>query len=226
MEDKSIQELRDEIEAQVARIKEPLFTSKTYPDPNWYLNAVLHVTPDKWDTYAEGYKKAGDIAVQYVIDNKWYQDFLIFPIVFLYRHYLELRLKELLVVSSMLLDQEVSVPTHHDLVLLWKQVRPNLERVWRDEQSRHNHDRIGERLEELSNADLRSFGFRYPVDTKGEPTLVGLVHINLKHLRDVIQGISTILDGSSIGMGEYLNAKQEIMAEYRADMAREYKESY
>lgn len=51
MERKSIQELRDEIEAQVARIKEPLFTSKAYPDPNWYLNAVLHVTPDKWDTY-------------------------------------------------------------------------------------------------------------------------------------------------------------------------------
>jgi hypothetical protein len=225
VEEKSIQDLRDEIEAQVARIGEPLFTSKSFPDPDWYLNAVLHISPDKWDAYAEGYKKAADIIVQYIINNNRDQDYLIFPVVFLYRHYLELRLKELIVVSSRLLDHDVSVPTHHDLVSLWKQVRPNLEQVW-PEQEKHVLDKVEERLKELSEADLRSFGFRYPIDTKGQPTLVKLKHINLKHLRDVIQGISNILDGSSIGMGEYLDAKNEMMAEYRADMANEYNEEY
>lgn len=104
MEEESIQEIRKNIEAQIARIAEPLFTSKAFPNKEWYLNAQLHVTPDKWDTYAEGYKSAGDIAVQYVVENNWYQDFLVYPIVFLYRHYLELRLKELYFVSSRLLD--------------------------------------------------------------------------------------------------------------------------
>jgi hypothetical protein len=54
MEHKSIKEIRDEIEKQIARMREPLFTSKGAPDPDWYLNAWLQ---GGWDTYAEGYKR-------------------------------------------------------------------------------------------------------------------------------------------------------------------------
>ena len=86
MEHRSIEEIRREIEAQILRIKEPLFISKAQPDPDWYLNACLHIG-EGWDAYAEGYKNAGDVLVQHVIDYSRDQDFLVYPIAFLYRQY-------------------------------------------------------------------------------------------------------------------------------------------
>lgn len=222
MEHKSIQEIRDDIEAQMKFLKEPLFTSIAAPDPDCYLNACLHVN---WDIYAEGYKKGGDILVQHVIDNNWDQDFLVYPIVFLYRQYLELRLKELIHVSSRLLDQNVDIPRDHNLLSLWRKVSPNIEQVWSDSETKKHLEAIEDRLKELCNIDPGSYAFRYPEDTKGTPTLVGMQHINLRRLKDVVQAISNVLDGSSIGMGEYLNAKHEMMAEYRAEMSG-YSEYY
>jgi len=222
MEQKGIQEIRDDIEAQMKFLGKPLFTSIAAPDPDWYLNACLDVD---WDVYAEGYKKGGDILVQYVIDNDWDQDFLVYPIVFLYRQYLELRLKELIHVSSRLLDQNIDIPRDHNLVLLWSKVSPNIEQVWPDSQTKRHLAAIKDRLEELCSIDPRSYAFRYPEDTKGAPTLAGMEHINLRRLKDVVQAISNVLDGSSLGMGEYLNAKHEMMAEYQAEMAQ-YGEYY
>lgn len=219
MEHKSIEEIRDEVEAQVARIREPLFTSKAAPDPDWYLNAWLHIT---WDTYAHGYKRAADILVQYVIENDWDQDFLVYPIVFLYRQYLELRLKELIFASSRLLDQHARIPKEHSLVSLWRKARPNIEEVWPDSQTKGDLDAVEDRLKELCDIDSGSYAFRYPEDVKGAPALTGMQYINLKQLRDVIQGISNVLDGSSTGIGEYLNAKHEMLAEYQAEMRSEY----
>lgn len=224
MEHKSIEEIRREIEAQILRIEEPLFTSKAAPDSDWYLNACLHVSGGNWDTYAMGYKRAGDILVQYVVDNNRDQDFLVYPIAFLYRQYLELRLKELIFVSSRLLDQDARIRKTHNLVSLWRQARPNIEAVWPDSETKGHLNAVEDRLGELCDVDSGSYAFRYPEDKEGTATLTGMVHINLKQLRDVIQGISHVLDGSSTGMGEYLNAKHEMMTEYRAEMHREYGE--
>jgi len=63
MEHKSIEEMRREIEAQMLRMKESLFTSKFTPDPDSYMNADIG---GDWDAYAMGYKMAGDVLVQYV----------------------------------------------------------------------------------------------------------------------------------------------------------------
>jgi hypothetical protein len=221
MEHKSIEEIRGEIEAQMVHVKEPLFTSKAYPDPDWYLNACLHVTPETWDTYAVGYKLAGDILVQYVIDNNREQDFLVYPIVFVYRQYLELRLKELIRVSSSLFGQNIPVPTSHNLLSLWRKVCPNIEQVWPGLQTKSHLNDIMDRLKELCSIDIGSYAFRYPEDRRGVPTLVGMRHINLRQLRDVIQGISNVLEGASLEMGEYLHAKHEMMAEYRAERGNE-----
>jgi hypothetical protein len=175
-----------------------------------------------WDTYAMGYKMAGDVLVQYIKDNDRYQDFLVYPIAFLYRQYLELRLKELILVGSALLNKDFTIPKTHDLVSLWRQARPNMEAVWSGSETRVYLNMVEDRLKELCDLDSGSYVFRYPEDIKGEPSLTGIRYINLKQLMDVIQGISNVIDGASTGMGEHLNSKNEIMAEYRAEMRREY----
>ncbi len=221
MERKGIEKMRAEIEAQMARMREPLFTSKVAHDAERYLNADLHLSSENWDTYATGYKIAGDNLVQYVIDNNLDQDFLVYPIGFLYRHYLELRLKELIFVSSALLDKDDEFRKNHNLLSLWKLARPNIESVWPEDKTKTYLDWLEERIKELSDLDPKSDAFRYPEKKKGEATLRGLLHINLKHLKEVFQGISDVLDSASTGMGEYLNSKNEMMAEYRAERRRQ-----
>lgn len=224
MEDKSFEEIRREVEAQLVKMSEPLLTSRSFPDPHWYLNACLSPGGGDWDIYAIGYKRAGDILVQYVVDNKCDQDFLVYPIIFLYRQYLELRLKEIIFISSWLLGQGARIPKIHNLVSLWRQARAGIEEVWPDKETRKHLNALEARLKELCDVDSGSYAFRYPEDKEGGATLTGLEHINLKQVSDVVQGMSHVLDGSTSGMGEHLEAKQEMMAEYRAEMRSYYNE--
>ncbi|MBI4297716.1 MAG: hypothetical protein HY676_04215 [Chloroflexi bacterium] len=207
----SSEEMRAETRAQIALMKEPLFIAKRSPNPDWHLNACLHL--GDWDTYAEGYKRAGDILVQYVVDTTSYQDLLVYPIVFLYRQYLELRMKGLTIVGSYLLDQEVEFSRTHDLTSLWGKVRQILEAVFpRDKQE--NLDLLGKRLAEFNQIDNISDAFRYPSDKKGKPSLPkDMDIINLGHLRDVILGISHVLDGASTGIDAKLDWKAEYLSE-------------
>lgn len=102
--------------------------------------------------------------------------------------------------------------------------RAGIEEVWQDKETRDHLNAIEARLEELCDIDSGSYAFRYPEDKEGGATWAGLEHINLKQVSDVVQGMSHILDGSTTGMGEHLEAKQEMMAEYRAEMRSYYNE--
>ena len=86
---------------------------------DWYHNACLNWQYDNWELYAAGYKSAGDILVQHVIDTRTERDTLVFPIVFNYRQYLELRCKEIIRVGRMLSDEDAEFPRTHNLHALW-----------------------------------------------------------------------------------------------------------
>src|SRR5207245_1195494 len=72
---------------------------------DWWHNACLNYGGNSWELYASGYKDAADILSERVFETRRHADFLIYPITFLYRHYLELRLKEMIVAGQALLDQ-------------------------------------------------------------------------------------------------------------------------
>ena len=78
----------------------PIFTS----DVDWRFNACLNWTNDTLELYVIGYKEAADKLVENIMDTPRYQDTLVFPICFLYRQYIELRLKELIKSGRCLLD--------------------------------------------------------------------------------------------------------------------------
>src|SRR6266478_1683118 len=50
-----------------------------------------------FSVYAIGYKDAADALIERVLEKNFGADLQIYPIAFLYRHYLELRLKQLLI---------------------------------------------------------------------------------------------------------------------------------
>jgi hypothetical protein len=169
-------------------------------DEDSWNNACLHFAPDGWLTYALGYKEAADRLVAQLVEEQRYQDLLVYPIVFLYRQYLELAIKGLIRQGQMLLDVPVKLPTSHRIDQLWVECSKLLERVSPGdsiEEQRH----IGRLLCEFSNVDPTSTAFRYPVDTAGNRSIPGVRHINLRNVRDVIGKIAIILDGACDQLG-------------------------
>lgn len=85
--------------------------------------------------YVNGFRMIADLAVQHVLDTGNDQDYLVYPIVFSYRQYLELRIKGLLGDASQLLDA-ADPPSQlmgsHRLVPLWDILQPLLLRVFPD----------------------------------------------------------------------------------------------
>jgi len=181
-------------------------------DKDWMSNACLNFG-DPEVGYVDGFRKAADLAVEHVLLTRNDQDHLVYPVVFGYRQYLELRLKGLLRDASCLLDKVTPSPKllgNHKLSPLWNELHPLLETIFGNDQSEQRR-LIGERIEEFSEMDPDSFSFRYATTKTGSQSLPrDLWHINLARLRTVMGKIALILDGADNGISVYLEYKAEM----------------
>lgn len=182
-------------------------------DTDWWHNACLGFGSNKWDMYATGYKDAADIVVNHIVETRQGMDFLVYPVAFLYRHYIELRLKELLTEGQQLLDETYDLMGGHDIDALWCKCRQILEKVWPNGSKTELGD-VGALIAEFRQFDKTSQSFRYPVLNDGSPTLPDLQHVNLRHLKDVTGSLALLLDGASSGIAAYLQDKHSIESDY------------
>jgi hypothetical protein len=174
-------------------------------DRDWWNNACLNFTPDQWDIYAEGYKLAADILANHVVSKREHQDILVYPIVFNYRQFIELRLKHILTLGAKLHSHDFSLPTHHEIDKTWADVRKIILKVW-PTTPKKDLDAIEKLIKEFAKTDRISMVFRYPVNTKGMPSLPEeMRHINLRKLCDLMKEISQLLDGAAFGIDQSLN---------------------
>jgi hypothetical protein len=52
--------------------------------------------------------------------------------------------------------------------------------------------------------------FRYPTAKDGKPTLAGMTQVCIVNLREVMERISALLEGSSMGISAYLDEKRSM----------------
>jgi hypothetical protein len=150
------------------------------------------------------YKEAADALIDRILERDSGADLQVYPIVFLYRQYLELRLKELLISCGHVVYDESKLTHGHDLKGPWLQVRKILESVWPGTYP-DEMDALGKCIDEFCLLDAKSMNFRYPIDKEGQPTLLGLERVDLVNLKNVMERISSFLDASSDGVGEILS---------------------
>ena len=154
------------------------------PGKDWWNNARINhggLISNKWEVYAMGYKIAAETLVDKVLSEQTNQDHLIYPIVFLYRHYIELRLKEIIEHGSKLLDLDLKIPTHHEIMSLWTNdgAKQIVKELW-PEDSTDDLKLMEETFKEFARYDRVSSSFRYPNDTKGNPSIdKGIEMINI-----------------------------------------------
>lgn len=157
-----------------------------------------------WVLYSMGYKRAGDLLVRHVSADRGDADALVYPIVFCYRQYLELTLKDLLMEARRYYRIDESFKAEHSLLLPWHPLRALLERRWPDRPK--ELDAVEENLRQFDEVDERSFAFRYATTRGGTPSLPGdMRHINLRNLAEVVARIGTFLEAC----GTALSAERE-----------------
>jgi hypothetical protein len=158
-------------------------------------------------------KEAADILVTYIIENRRSQDSLVYPIMFLYRQYLELAIKNLIHKGRQLQDINEATPMGHNIYNLWKICEKLLNDISPGD-SVEEIKQINRLISEFCSVDPKATAFRYPEDKDGNPSLPSIKHVNIRNVYDVIEKISVIFKGADAQISEYLSIKADIESDY------------
>ncbi|MHA2231404.1 MAG: hypothetical protein ACXAB4_02825 [Candidatus Hodarchaeales archaeon] len=153
-------------------------------------------------------------------------DFFAYPVVFLYRHSLELYMKAVILIASPMLKIKKMDEIHRDKLLKTHSLdnlRQKLEQVLKayewDWDLNTPHFRTIEDfrriISELHAVDKGSSAFRYPLDTKGNASLATHFRFNLYEFCEVLDSLFPVLEGAALGAYEVLQQTYEAMAEAR-----------
>jgi hypothetical protein len=184
---------------------DPIFKS----GEDWRYNACLNCSNDQLEVYTIGYKEAADRLVKSVVENRYMLDALIYPICFLYRQYIELRLKEIIRSGRTLLENGAGFPQHHKLQPLYLTAKEIIKKAFSEEEHPPDLSLVDHIIAEFSEIDPESISFRYPFDKSGRNLLEKITHINLKHLSENIDQFGEHIDTISFVISVYLDHKRE-----------------
>lgn len=163
-------------------------------DDLWH-NACLNSAGNPIALYIQGYKLAGDILARHVMDTHSEQDFLIYPMVFLYRQSIELRLKEIIKDGNKIAGNGKRFPKTHDLIGLFRECKEIIKEVCLDGVTA-DIKKVGNYIKQFSEHDPGSFAFRYPTDIQGKPSLPKLRKklVNIRNMAEIVSKMSSILE--------------------------------
>jgi hypothetical protein len=182
--------------------------------------AWLDNPTNKFFLYSEGYKEAGKRLYEYCIENPFYNNSLIYKLIFNYRQFIELRLKELIIMGYKYLDDdENDFPDEHSLLKLCNiyrnKILPNIDKTIEDE-FLDNVERI---ITEFNKEDPKSMSFRYPVTRAPErKASLNRSTVDIKNFKDVVDKLIYFFNWQWDMISHYEDLKQEMIA----DIYREY----
>lgn len=162
-------------------------------DTDWKLNACLNYHSPSLGWVASSYKEGAEALARATADGNAVLDFAILPIVYLYRHYVELTLKDLIDTARRVEREGSGYPEHHNLKNLWMEAK-RLIRKHYGQNTPEELDHVEPYIIELHMHDSRSESFRYPTDKRGNRHLHGIKHINLRILYEGMQRLSSLLE--------------------------------
>ena len=156
-----------------------------------------------WDAYCTGYRRAATTLVNQLTQKRTTlrRDYSIdwesqaYAVLFLYRHYLELRLKELIISYGVNLDE---INNEHSLLKLWQKLRSQ-NGIQPEAQDIEITEKI---ITQFNEIDRKSEVFRYPIDKK-ERLTVPPMQFDLVRLKEMLGWTSQFLDSWSGSFHEY-----------------------
>lgn len=167
--------------------------------------------------YGEGYRRAAVALLDSMPQHEQNPDFLIWPLAFLWRHHIELLLKDIINKGRLLDGDETGFPEHHRLLDLWREARPHIAECGSDDAPEIAN--VEAAIKEFQRIDPGADGFRYP----SAPTRRGggrslpnaPDQVNLQTLQTTMLGLSTFFDCVRSEMQVRLDHLWEMQAPYR-----------
>jgi hypothetical protein len=153
-------------------------------------------------TYIVGFQRAADMIVDTAQTDALNPDDLFFPVAYLYRHHLELMLKELVRLGIGLgaLDGCEKILGEHNLHKLWNNAKQLIKLVWPD--SPDDDVKAAEHLIlEFHKLDPTGQAFRYARGKNGSPHLQGVPErVGLDNLKAAVDALSRFLEAAEAGI--------------------------
>jgi hypothetical protein len=169
----------------------------------------VHVDWYKKDTKSaicEGYKLGADMIVNAALIEHHHTDIFLWPAAFLYRHYIELQLKNILRMSlgtplEVRCDRALA---DHDLADLWLNARKVLRNAWPNSDESELSP-VEDAIKEFNLVDKRGDAFRYYENKAGKKHLSDLPRqVCLEYLMQEMDAVFDILNGCEIGIREII----------------------
>lgn len=166
------------------------FTAAADPDAN------ANIADDQAQRFVfmmEGYRKASQLMVSAAEQDPFERDYLVCPIIFNYRQFLELSLKYILATYGPTVGVDAEWRTH-DLARLWERFAELLDRYGTDDPDEADGV-VAAVVAEFAKIDPGSYSYRYPVDTRGRPIPIAYADLHLPTLVDVMDGVAGYFTG-------------------------------
>jgi len=135
----------------------------------------------------------------------------------LYRHYVELLLKVVIILGRRIQQEESSFPGTHDLKNLWEEARAGMVAIWpnRNEHEREALDRAAQHIEWLVERDPDSQAFRYPSpDGLSKENALPI----MEDLRGHVAPLGNYLRSVAVGMWDVRGEQQNYEEDMRANL--------
>ena len=198
---------------------------------DWQANACIAHWHNVEVAYSAGFRRAALQLAEQVCESARGQDVLIYPIVYLYRHHVELVLKSIVEVASDLLDRELSERElktlgRHGLSELWMVARPlldpvcelaanppfppeDLEGIDSYIQQVHEHDPDGQRFR-YATTKLKSAGSRSRSPARGPSLSPELKLMNIRIFANAMEQLADYLEAIESWFGHLLQQRDEM----------------
>lgn len=171
--------------------------------------------------YRNSYERAVDVLYEEACRSSR-RDSLVLPLMFLWRHLIEVSLKDLIREARELFFEEPSKPEaeamrKHDLTALWRLAIPHVKLLGCNAPELSNLENI---FNEIHEADPYADGFRYPFGRDGRTKNLERLPetMDLGQMNDSLRGALNFL---SAGFSE-VQRRRDFFSDYEIEMAREY----
>jgi hypothetical protein len=172
--------------------------------------------------FARGYTLAANRLAKALLRARRFSDYEAYPVVFLYRHALELSLKHVIYSSIELAalryleDVDRRLQNSHDLTQLSKTARDVLMLLFPEDKSlRRVVSTFSATCDDLARIDPRSDGYRYPIDKNGKPSTKRHQVVNLQAFAARMSSVLEDLDTIHFGVNIETDKEQEVLAALR-----------
>ena len=211
-----------------------------------YGNIVLnfqHAANSEFGVYARAFHTAGQALFERMFDKSSYNSLEGCPIIFVYRHALELYLKAIVLrgaaimqINGKMLLTNRGLFQKHSLLPFFPLLKQTFDAVgwtWSlDIEGLHTFEEVEELLRDFETVDLGSSAFRYPIDTKGNPSVPHhfMVHMPTfcKRMDALLESLEAALMGLEVTEERMLEAaycSQEGLEEFDESPDLESRES-